>query len=98
MTWSHYAACRTTDPELFFPIGTSGPALLQLDEAKEVCAGCPVRSMCLEWALLAGIDHGVWGGTSEEERRAFKRRSARHRLNNSEKSPTTTPERLRHAI
>ena len=81
MTWYEYAACRGEDPEMFFPVGTAGPALVQLREAKRVCAGCPVQSICLEWALVAGIDHGVWGGWSEEERRALKRRSARRRLN-----------------
>ena len=79
MNWHHYAACRSTDPELFFPVGTTDPALEQLGEAKVVCAGCAVQSMCLEWAILAGIDHGVWGGTSEEERRTVRRRTARQR-------------------
>jgi WhiB family redox-sensing transcriptional regulator len=64
-------------PELFFPVGTTGPALLQLAEAKRVCAGCPVQCMCLEWAMLAGVEHGVWGGLGEEERRNLKRRSRR---------------------
>jgi WhiB family transcriptional regulator, redox-sensing transcriptional regulator len=87
MTWHEYAACRREDPELFFPVGTTGPALAQLQEAKQVCAGCPVQSMCLEWALVAGIDHGVWGGCSEEERRALKRRSARRRVSGTETRP-----------
>ena len=37
MDWRHAAACREVDPELFFPIGNSGPALLQIEEAKQVC-------------------------------------------------------------
>ena len=37
MDWRHHAACREVDPELFFPIGNTGPALLQIDEAKQVC-------------------------------------------------------------
>ena len=73
------AACQGEDPELFFPIGTTGPALLQVMEAKRVCARCPVQCLCLQWALLAGIEHGVWGGMSEDERRTLKRRTARHR-------------------
>lgn len=77
MTWRHYAACRDHDPELFFPIGITGPARAQLAEAKAVCAGCPVRCMCLSWAVLANIDHGVWGGLSEDERRASKLRARR---------------------
>ncbi|MEU2583893.1 WhiB family transcriptional regulator [Streptomyces avermitilis] len=72
--WRDSAACRTEDPDLFFPIGTTGPALLQIEEAKAVCHGCPVREPCLNWALDAGQDIGVWGGTTETERRALKRR------------------------
>ena len=79
MSWYAYAACVGKNPELFFPIGTSGPALMQLKQAKAVCGGCPVQSVCLEWAVLAGIDHGVWGGLSEDERRALRRRTARQR-------------------
>lgn len=80
MDWRHEAACLDEDPELFFPIGNSGPALLQIEEAKKVCARCTVREPCLEWALGAGQDHGVWGGLSEDERRAMKRRAARSRV------------------
>jgi WhiB family redox-sensing transcriptional regulator len=61
------------DPELFFPVGTTGPAMAQAEAAKAVCATCPVRPECLEWALATGQDSGVWGGTSEEERRALRR-------------------------
>jgi WhiB family redox-sensing transcriptional regulator len=79
MSWRHYAACQGKDPELFFPIGTSGPATRQLDEAKRICAGCPVQSLCLEWAVLARIDYGVWGGLREDERRCRKRGIVRQR-------------------
>lgn len=76
----HQAACTDEDPELFFPIGTMGPALLQIEEAKAVCNGrCPVVEECLQWALNTGQDSGVWGGLSEDERRAMKRRAARNR-------------------
>jgi len=74
MDWRHHAACRDEDPELFFPIGTSGPALLQVEQAKAVCRRCSVTDQCLQWALESGQDAGVWGGMSEEERRAVKRR------------------------
>ena len=77
MSWHDYAACRGENPELFFPIGTTGQALLQLQQAKAVCGRCAVQSLCLEWAVLAGIDDGVWGGLSEDERRTLKRRTAR---------------------
>jgi WhiB family redox-sensing transcriptional regulator len=62
MDWRHKAECRTEDPELFFPAGTSGPALAQIAEAKTVCRRCPVRQACLEWALTSGQDAGIWGG------------------------------------
>jgi WhiB family transcriptional regulator, redox-sensing transcriptional regulator len=75
MDWRYSALCRDEDPELFFPIGTTGPALMQVDRAKAVCARCPVQRDCLEWALITGQDAGVWGGMSEEERRALKRTS-----------------------
>ncbi len=75
MDWRHHALCRDEDPELFFPIGNSGPALRQIQEAKEVCHRCPSMNACLQWALDSGQDCGVWGGMSEDERRALKRRS-----------------------
>ena len=46
MSWYGYAACRGENPELFFPVGTSGPALMQLKQAKAVCGGCAVQSVC----------------------------------------------------
>ncbi|MEU0002150.1 WhiB family transcriptional regulator [Streptomyces microflavus] len=74
--WRHFAAC-TDEPDLFFPIGTTGPALLQIMEAKTVCATCPVQPACLDWALSTDEQTGVWGGLSEDERRALKYRRAR---------------------
>ncbi|GAA1940450.1 hypothetical protein GCM10009689_21920 [Brevibacterium antiquum] len=79
MDWRHRAACLNEDPELFFPIGNTGPALLQIEEAKTVCRRCEVVETCLQWALESGQDAGVWGGLSEDERRALKRRAARAR-------------------
>jgi WhiB family transcriptional regulator, redox-sensing transcriptional regulator len=75
--WRHRSACLQEDPELFFPIGNTGPALLQIEEAKAVCRRCPVVDTCLRWALDTGQDAGVWGGLSEDERRALKRRNRR---------------------
>jgi WhiB family redox-sensing transcriptional regulator len=72
--WRDHAACRGLDPDLFFPVGTAGPALDQIGRAKRVCARCPVRARCLEWALNSGQETGVWGGTSEDERRVLRRR------------------------
>lgn len=75
--WRLHAACREEDPDLFFPIGTTGPAVVQTAEAKAVCRSCPVQAACLEWALENRQDSGIWGGLSENERRALKRRSRR---------------------
>ena len=80
MDWRHKAACLTEDPELFFPVGNTGPALQQIEDAKKICQSCAVKDQCLNWALDAGQDHGVWGGMSEDERRAMKRRAARSRV------------------
>ncbi|MER5216471.1 WhiB family transcriptional regulator [Streptomyces sp. NPDC002838] len=77
--WRDHAACRHEDPDLFFPIGTTGPALVQTQRAKAVCRRCPVREECLQWALDTGQTLGVWGGTSEDERRALKRRAGARR-------------------
>lgn len=67
--WRSQSACLTADPELFFPLSSMGPSLDQLTEAKKVCGRCPVREECLEFALATHQVHGVWGGTSEDERR-----------------------------
>lgn len=71
--WRQRAACRDLDPELFFPVSEIGPGAHQADRAKSVCAGCPVRTACLEYALDNGLDHGIFGGTTETERRALRR-------------------------
>ncbi|MFC6085249.1 WhiB family transcriptional regulator [Sphaerisporangium aureirubrum] len=69
VSWLRRAACRTEDPELFFPISATGPGQAQQDRAKAVCARCPVRPACLDYALTTGQEHGIWGGTAPEERR-----------------------------
>jgi WhiB family redox-sensing transcriptional regulator len=79
MTWRDRAACLDEDPDLFFPIGNTGPALDQIEEAKLVCHRCEVVQDCLKWAVDSGQDAGVWGGLSADERRALKRRTARAR-------------------
>jgi WhiB family redox-sensing transcriptional regulator len=71
--WREQSACRDTDPDLFFPVGTTGPAIEQIANAKAVCRVCDVQKQCLEYALTTNQDSGIWGGTSEEERRALRR-------------------------
>lgn len=72
--WRAKSLCRNTDPALFFPVGTTGNAIAQIDAAKNVCAKCVCREECLEFALSTNQDSGVWGGASEEERRQIRRR------------------------
>jgi WhiB family redox-sensing transcriptional regulator len=69
MTWDEEASCRSVDPEVFFPDRPSDHARM----AKAICRGCPVRGQCLEFALDARLDHGVWGGMTEIERRSLRR-------------------------
>lgn len=71
--WRVGAACRDTDPDLFFPVGTTGPAIEQIASAKTVCGECDAQTDCLEFALATNQDSGVWGGTSEEERRKLRK-------------------------
>jgi WhiB family transcriptional regulator, redox-sensing transcriptional regulator len=71
--WRNEASCKNTDPDLFFPVGTTGPALEQIAAAKAVCCECAVRQRCLDFALTTNQDSGIWGGTSEEERRQIRR-------------------------
>ena len=65
---------RREGPELFFPVGSVGPALAQIAEAKAVCTRCPVREACLRFALSTGQGYGIWGGLTEDERRNLRRR------------------------
>ena len=65
--WRELAACRGTDLEVFFPgRGQSAGA------ARQVCAACPVRQPCLDYAITNRITHGIWGGLTERERRALR--------------------------
>ena len=64
LSWQERSLCAQTDPESFFPEKGGSTR-----EAKKVCVGCEVRAECLEYALAERIDHGVWGGASERERR-----------------------------
>jgi WhiB family transcriptional regulator, redox-sensing transcriptional regulator len=67
--WMARGKCKEVAPDIFFP--SDGMGVLA---AQKICAECPVASMCLEYALENHIDHGVWGGCSERERRRILRR------------------------
>jgi WhiB family redox-sensing transcriptional regulator len=71
--WRDRAACRDTNPELFFPIGTTGLAIDQIEAAQAVCRQCPVQPECLEFALATNQEAGVWGATTEDERRKLRK-------------------------
>ena len=69
--WESGAACRNTDSDLFF-----APGGIQEHRAKAVCRSCPVRWECLAYALRYRVEHGLWGGLTERERRKLLNRSA----------------------
>jgi WhiB family redox-sensing transcriptional regulator len=71
--WQDLAKCRGVDPEIFFPPGPGGST----EYAKFVCSGCPVREECLMLALKRAEPHGIWGGTTPEDRRSITRRAKR---------------------
>jgi WhiB family redox-sensing transcriptional regulator len=70
--WRSRGACLTGDPDLFFPVSPAGAGGRQQEEAKTFCRRCEVRRPCLAFALRTSEAHGVWGGTTEDERRAWR--------------------------
>ena len=73
IAWRGDASCKDLDPNLFFPIGVTGPAVDQIAAAKSICSDCPVRRECLDFAITTNQEFGVWGGTTEDERRILRR-------------------------
>ena len=71
--WMQEGACVFADPDLFFPVGSSMKALKQAAEAKAICNECDVKLDCLEYAIRTNQDSGVWGGTTEDERKSIRR-------------------------
>ena len=68
LSWRTRAACKGVDPDIFYPASDE-----EADEAKAICASCPVREACLEYALANRERDGVWGGATERERRRIVR-------------------------
>ncbi len=78
--WRAAGACLSADPDLFFPIATgTAAAVRQISKAQRICAGCQVRKQCLDFAMRSGETHGIWGGTTPEERTRVRRRRTRPR-------------------
>lgn len=68
--WRAMGACSSTDPDLWFAVGA-----IEHKQAKRICRECPVRGQCLAYAMDAPVDHGIWGGLTERERRRFRRQA-----------------------
>jgi WhiB family transcriptional regulator, redox-sensing transcriptional regulator len=86
--WRGRAACRHVDTELFFPIGQGSRAMAETQQAKAICARCPVRQPCLAYALATGQAYGIWGGYDEEERRVLHRQQPESADGNPAGHPT----------
>ena len=71
--WMEEGSCVYANTELFFPVGSSMKAIKQSNEAKAICNECVVKIDCLEYAIRTNQDSGVWGGTTEEERKSLRR-------------------------
>ena len=69
--WTGQAACRGTDTEIFYPVTSDEEA-----EALSICATCPVRAQCLDYAVRNHETYGIWGGTTPEQRRRIRRERA----------------------
>jgi WhiB family transcriptional regulator, redox-sensing transcriptional regulator len=89
--WRAAGACAQADPDLFFPISSTGRALGQFAKAKAICAACPVRRPCLEFALENDLVYGIWGGTTPAERQARRREQRPGSLGDSPGRLRATP-------
>lgn len=68
--WRALGSCAGADPDLWFSVGA-----LEHKQAKTICRQCPVRMSCLEYAMEEPVDHGIWGGMTERERRRQRRKA-----------------------
>lgn len=77
--WRTRAACAGMDGEIWFPVGSTGPAAHQIEKATAICSTCPAMFACRQWAHETRQMAGIWGGQTEDERQAIFRRHARNR-------------------
>ncbi|MCX5229715.1 WhiB family transcriptional regulator [Streptomyces sp. NBC_00233] len=82
--WRARAACLNRDPEFWFPKGSTGPGSIQAAEAKAVCrSSCPVAMTCATWAIEKRLQHGIYGGLDDPQRRSIARKESRNDLTHS---------------
>jgi WhiB family redox-sensing transcriptional regulator len=82
--WRKAGACLTADPDLFFPLAEGAVTSKQAAQAQRICAGCPVRQQCLDFAMQTREPAGIWGGTTPEERiRELRARNRRRHAHSS---------------
>jgi WhiB family redox-sensing transcriptional regulator len=77
--WKSVAACRTAEPDLFFPVSAAENNRPQVSEAKRICGRCAARGRCLAFSIETRQMHGIWGGLTEEERYPLVR-AEQHRV------------------
>lgn len=82
--WRDHAACRAEDPERFFPDPTDA---IGIAYAKSICGGCRVTQECAAWAFANRVDHGIWGGLAESQRRTIRKHGAPNRHADAGRSP-----------
>jgi len=88
--WRAAGACLSADPELFFPIATGHSMTRETRMALRICAVCTVRQECLDFAMRSPEMHGIWGGTTPEDRlRTRRRRAPRRRQTTNPPWPDT---------
>ena len=90
--WQAAGACLSADPEIFFPVSGTGASTRQIEQARRICARCPVRRECLDWAMSSGEMHGIWGGTTPEDRTRARRKEAARRRHAARRAWPVTPE------
>ena len=71
--WMLEGGCANSDSDIFFPVGSSMKAMKKVNAAKLICAECPVINECLDYAIRTNQDSGIWGGTTEDERKSIRR-------------------------